>query len=190
MSLNILFINEELIKNRTAISTGIDGKQILPVIKLAQDKFLLPALGTSLFRRLQDGVENNDLNTDEKALLNDYVTDCLLWFTLAEMVMATSFQFFSKGLMQKTAEESNSPSKGQLELLQRSYMSNGEFYKTRLIDYLRENSELFLEYLNYGSGFDIIAPQIKAYTSPIFLGRRGATRRVSNLDLPHENTQL
>ena len=54
MSLNILFINEELIKSRTAISTGIDGKQILPVIKLAQDKFLLPALGNSLFRRLQD----------------------------------------------------------------------------------------------------------------------------------------
>lgn len=190
MSLNILFINEELIKSRTAVSQGIDGKQLLPVIKLAQDKFIMPALGTSLYNRLQQGVSNNDLNPDEKTLLNDYVTDALLWFTIGEMVIMTSFQFFSKGVMQKTSEESNSPSKGQLELLQRNYMSNGEFYKTRLIDYLRENSELFEQYLNYGSGFDVIAPQIKAYTSPIFLGRRGATRRVSNLDLPYENTQL
>jgi hypothetical protein len=190
MSLNILFINEELIKSRTAVSQGIDGKQLLPVIKLAQDKFIMPALGTSLYNRLQEGVSNNDLNPDEKTLLNDYVTDALLWFTIGEMVIMTSFQFFSKGVMQKTSEESNSPSKGQLELLQRNYMSNGEFYKTRLIDYLRENSELFEQYLNYGSGFDVIAPQIKAYTSPIFLGRRGATRRVSNLDLPYENTQL
>jgi hypothetical protein len=190
MSLNILFINEELIKSRTAVSQGIDGKQLLPVIKLAQDKYIMPALGTSLYNRLQDGVCNNDLNQDEKTLLNDYVTDALLWFTIGEMVIMTSFQFFSKGVMQKTSEESNSPSKGQLELLQRNYMSNGEFYKTRLIDYLRENSELFEQYLNYGSGFDVIAPQIKAYTSPIFLGRRGATRRVSNLDLPYENTQL
>ncbi len=190
MSLNILFINEELIKSRTAVSQGIDGKQLLPVIKLAQDKYIMPALGTSLYNRLQEGVSNSDLNPDEKTLLNDYVTDALLWFTISEMVIMTSFQFFSKGVMQKTSEESNSPSKGQLELLQRNYMSNGEFYKTRLIDYLRENSELFEQYLNYGSGFDVIAPQIKAYTSPIFLGRRGATRRVSNLDLPYENTQL
>lgn len=190
MSLNILFINEELVKNRTAISHGIDGKQILPVIKLAQDKYLMPALGTSLFNRLQEGVSNNDLNTDEKTLLNDYITDTLLWFTIGEMVMSTAYQFFSKGVFQKTSEESNAPSKGQLELLQRNYMSNGEFYKTRLIDYLRENSELFEQYLNYGSGFDVIAPQVKAYTSPIFLGRKGRMRKVTNLDYPYEDTQL
>jgi len=46
MSLNVLFITETLVKSRTAISEAIDGKQILPVIKLAQDKFILPALGS------------------------------------------------------------------------------------------------------------------------------------------------
>ena len=194
MSLNILFINETLIKSRTAISDAIDGKQIKPTIKLAQDKYILPALGSGLYNRLQAGIDANDLTANEKLLLDDYVTDALLWFTIGEMVIATSYQFFSKGVLQKSSEESNTPSKGQLELLERKYMSNGEFYKQRLIDYLRENSELYQQYLDYGSGFDAIAPQVQAYTSPIFLGKRSTRRRVSNLDLPYpynyEGTQL
>lgn len=189
MSLNTLFIDEVLVKSRTAISQGIDGKQIKPVIKLAQDKFIMPCLGSTLYKRLQLGIDNDDLTELEKTLLNDYIADCLLWFTVGEMVMMTSFQFFSKGVMQKTSEESNSPSKGQLELLERSYKSNGEFYKQRLIDYLRENMEKYKEYLTYGTGFDVIPPQIKAYTSPIYLGRR-TRRRASNLDYPNESTQL
>lgn len=196
MSLNILFITESLVKSRTAISDAIDGKQILPVIKLAQDKFILPALGSGLYKRLQEGIDIGNLSQDEKNLLDNYITDTLLWFTIGEMVVSTSFQFFSKGVLQKGAEESNNPSKGQLELLERKYMSNGEFYKQRLIDYLRENSTMFEQYLQYGDGFDAIPPQIQAYTSPIFLGRRGSRRKVSNLDLPYnfnnpyEDTQL
>jgi hypothetical protein len=196
MSLNILFITESLVKSRTAISDAIDGKQILPVIKLAQDKFILPALGSGLYNRLQQGIDIGDLSTNEKNLLDNYITDTLLWFTIGEMVISTSFQFFSKGVLQKGAEESNNPSKSQLELLERKYMSNGEFYKQRLIDYLRENSTMFEQYLQYGDGFDAIPPQIQAYTSPIYLGRRGSRRKVSNLDLPYnfnnpyEDTQL
>ena len=189
MSLNTLFIDEVLIKSRTAISQGIDGKQIKPVIKLAQDKFIMSCLGSTLFNRLQQGIENDDLNTYEKTLLDDYITDCLLWYTIAEMVMMTSFQFFSKGVFQKSSEESNAPSNGQLELLERSYKSNAEFYKQRLIDYLRQNTTLFPEYINYATGFDVIPPQIKAYTSSIYLGRK--TRKIaSNLDFPYENTKL
>lgn len=190
MSLNVLFITETLVKSRTAISEAIDGKQILPVIKLAQDKYILPALGSGLYNRLQEGIDIGNLSQDEKNLLDNYITDSLLWFTIGEMVISTSFQFFSKGVMQKGAEESNNPSKGQLELLERKYMSNGEFYKQRLIDYLRENSTMFAEYLQYGAGFDAIAPQIQAYTSPIYLGRRGGRRKISNLDLPYENKEL
>lgn len=190
MSLNVLFINETLVKSRTAISEAIDGKQIKPVIKLAQDKYILPALGSGLYNRLQEGIDTGNLSMDEKNLLDNYITDTLLWFTIGEMVISTSFQFFSKGVMQKGAEESNNPSKGQLELLERRYISNGEFYKQRLIDYLRENSTMFEQYLQYGSGFDVIAPQIQAYTSPIFLGRRNGRRKISNLDLPYEDKEL
>lgn len=186
MSNNILFINEITVKSRVAVSDAIDGKQIKPAIKLAQDKYILPALGSALYNRLQSGIANNNLTNIEKVLLNNYITDSLVWFTIGELVTMTSFQFFSKGVLQKTAEESNSPSKGQLELLERKYISNGEYYKQRLIDYLRANVNLYAEYFNVGSGLDVIFPDLKAYTSPIYLGPK---KFRSNYDYPEESIQ-
>ena len=180
MSLNILFISEQLIKDRTGISNSIDGKQLKPIIKLAQDKYILPTLGSGLYDRLQSGIENANLTDDEKTLLNDYVTDCLLWLTMGEAVQMLGFQFFSKGVLQKTSEESNAPGKGALELLERKYISNGEFYKQRLIAYLQENYALYEQYLNPGAGLDVIFPQTKAFSSPIYLGR-GANARINRI---------
>lgn len=170
MSANILFINEALLKSRTAMSDAVDGKQIKPAIKVAQDMYVQPALGSTLYLRLQAGVEGDNLNNNEKLLLNTYVTDSLVWYTMSELVMSLGYQFFSKGVLQKTAEESNTPSRADLELIANEYKRKGEFYKTRLIQYLKENYTLYYQYLNTGSGLDVIFPETKAYTSPIYLG--------------------
>lgn len=171
MSKNILFITEQLFKDRTGASNNIDGKQIFPMIKVAGDMYIQPALGSKLYQRLQDGVVADNLTNDEKTLLDFYVTDALLWFTMSLLPMALGYQLFSKGFLQKTSEESSAPSRGDLELIEQKYKSMAEFYKTRLIKYLQENYTLYYEYLNHGSGLDIIFPEAKAYTSPIYLGR-------------------
>lgn len=170
MSANVLFIGEELLKSRTGISTAIDGKQIKPHIKIAQDMYIQPALGSTLYLRLQSGITASDLSDDESTLLNDYVTDCLIWYTMMELPFALGFQFFSKGVLQKTSEESNAPSRSDLELISNQYKATAEFYKRRMINYLKENYLLFYEYLNPGSGYDVIFPENKAYTCPIYLG--------------------
>ena len=70
MSKNILFITEQLFKERTGASNAIDGKQLRPMIKVAQDIHIQPVLGSTLYLRLQDGIDDNDLNNDEKI---DYI---------------------------------------------------------------------------------------------------------------------
>lgn len=170
MSANVIFINEATLKSRTGISDAIDGKQIKPQIKLAQDMYLQTALGSALYLRLQSGVDANNLNINETTLLNTYVTDCLVWYTMSLLPMALGYQFFSKGVLQKTSEESNTPSRGDLELISSSYKSTAEFYKQRMIDYLRQNYALYAEYYNMAGGYDVIYPERKAYTSPIWLG--------------------
>jgi len=170
MSANILFISPALIKSRTGISDAIDDKQIKPQIKIAQDIFIQPALGSTLYIRLQEGVEADNLTASETTLINNYVTDSLIWFTVAQLPMALGYQFFSKGVLQKTSEESNTPSRPDLELLSNHYKQNAEFYKQRLINYLRENYSLYIEYMQTGTGFDVIFPETRAYTSPMWLG--------------------
>lgn len=178
MSANIIFINETTLKSRTGISDAIDGKQIKPQIKLAQDMYVQTALGSPLYLRLQSGVDANNLNANETVLLNTYVTDCLVWYTMSLLPMALGYQFFAKGVLQKTSEESQTPSRGDLELIASSYKQTAEFYKQRMINYLRENYTLYSEYFNTGSGYDTIFPELKAYTCPVWLG--GETADFSN----------
>lgn len=170
MSANILFISPALIKSRTGVSDAIDDKQLKPQIKVAQDMFIQPALGSTLYIRLQRGIENDNLTANESNLINNYITDALVWYTMSLLPAALSYQLFSKGVLQKTAEESNNPSRADLELLARQYKDTAEFYKTRLIGYLRENYLLFDEYFNTDTGLDVIFPEKKAYTCPIYLG--------------------
>jgi hypothetical protein len=170
MSANILFINEALLKSRTGISNAIDGNNIKPQIKVAQDIYIQPALGSTLYLRLQDGIDNNNLTAIESDLLDSFITDCLVWYTMSLLPIALGYQFFSKGVLQKTSEESNTPSRGDLELISNSYKATAEFYKQRLINHLRQNYTSFSQYYNQGIGLDIIFPESKAYTCPIYLG--------------------
>jgi len=170
MSANVLFINESTFKSRTGCSDVIDGAKLNPHIKVAQDMYIQTALGSPLYLRLQSGIEASNLNSNETVLLNSYITDALVWFTMSRLPMAMGFQLFSKGFLQKTAEESEAPSRADLELIASNYQKDGEFYKQRLINYLRENYSLYQEYYNFTAGLDTIFPELKAYTCPIWLG--------------------
>jgi hypothetical protein len=170
MSKNILFITETLFKERTGASVAIDGKQIFPIIKVAQDIYVQGAVGSTLYNRLQEGIDNDDLNNDEKALLDNYITDCLIWFTMSLLPMTMGYQLFSKGFLQKTAEESTTPDQKALELIESRYKELAEFYKQRLINYLKENYTTYQEYLNNTAAYDVIFPEQSAYTCPIYIG--------------------
>lgn len=170
MSANVIFINGTTLKERTGISVAIDDKSVKAYIKLAQDMYIQPCLGSTLYARLQTGISASNLTASETTLLDTYITDCLVWYTMSELPMALGYQFFSKGVLQKTAEESNTPSRSDLELIANNYKSKAEFYKQRIVSYLQQNYTLFSEYSNPGSGWDVIQPQTKAYTSPIYLG--------------------
>jgi hypothetical protein len=176
MSKNIIFITEQTFKERTGASNQIDAKQLFPMIKVAGDVHIQPALGSQLYKRLQLGVEGDNLTPDEETLINDYLTDTLIWYTMSMLPMTMGFQLFSKGFLQKTAEDSNAPSRGDLEMLESKYLSLAEFYKTRMIKYLQENYTLYYEYFNTGSGFDVIFPEEKGYACPIYLGDRDYMR--------------
>lgn len=170
MSANKLFISEETLKERTGISSAIDPKRITPMIKLAQDIFVRPALGSTLYSRLQTGITEDNLTSAETTLLNLYITDCLVWATMANLPSATAYQFFAKGVLQKTAEDSNTPSSNDIDKITQYYQNYAEFYKQELINYLRQNYTSFSQYSNPGCGWDVVKPVTNGYDCPIYLG--------------------
>jgi hypothetical protein len=169
MSLNTLFISVQSIKDRTGLHANVDEKLILPEIKTAQDMYILPTLGSTLYNRLQDGVNNCTLNMDEQALLDNYVADCLIYYVMSELPMGLSYQFYNKGLLRKSGDNTENPSMQDMIDVANRYRTRAEFYKQRIIKYLRQNNTLFPEYLNFTSGIDTIVPDLEGYTSSLYL---------------------
>lgn len=169
---NTLFIGANTIKERTAVHSNIDDKSIMSEIKTAQDMFILPALGTALYNRLQDGIENANLTVQETALLDNYITDTLVYFVLSELPIGLSYQFYNKGLVRKSSENTDTPSMNELIDVANRFRARAEYYKQRLIKFLRANASnsLFPEYLNPGSGIDTIIPERDGYQTSVWLG--------------------
>lgn len=170
MSLNILFISSDTIKERSGLHYNVDEKLIKPEIKTSQDMYILPALGSALYNRLQDGISCNNLTCDEKTLLDDYVADTLVNYVLSELPQGLSFQFYNKGLVRKSSDNTDMPSMQDLIDIANRYRARAEFYKQRLIKYLKQNQTLYPLYLNFGSGIDAIQPDNDAYRASIWLG--------------------
>jgi len=172
MSRNVLFISVDTIKDRTGLHFNVDPKLVFPDILYAQDAYILPALGTALYERLQDGIECGDLNCDEETLLNTYITPCLVYYVMSELPMALSYQYYNKGVVRKSGDGQTEPSASELTDVANRYSARAEFYKQRLIKWLKQqNSQSkFSEYSNPGSGVDTIVPDNEGYTTTIWLG--------------------
>lgn len=173
MSRKILFISPATIKERTGLHSNVDEKLVNPEIMTAQDMYIHPALGTGLYNRLQDGIENNNLTDQEQDLLDTYITPALVYYTLAELPMGMSFQFYNKGLIRKTDAGASQPDMQELIDVANRYKSRAEFYGNRMILYIKETASkgiYFQEYINPGNGIDIIHPERQAYTTTVWLG--------------------
>lgn len=169
MSLNTLFISVQGIKDRTGLHANVDEKLVLPEIKTAQDMYILPTLGSTLYNRLQAGITANNLNANEVILLNNYLADCLIYYVMSELPMGLSYQFYNKGLLRKSGDNTENPSMQDMIDVANRYRTRAEFYKQRMIKYLRQNNTLYPEYLNFTSGIDTIVPDLEGYTTSLYL---------------------
>lgn len=176
MSENILLISDTMIKERTAIHGNIDPKLIYPDIKVAQDMYIMPILGTALYNKLQTIISNGTITTDAanvnyKSLIDKYLVDALMYYTLSELPTTISYQFWNKGVMRKQGENTELPSMSDLIDLSNKYKNRAEFYAQRLRLYIIDKaSSMFPEYLNPGNTVDTITPEQRAFTMPIYIG--------------------
>ncbi len=142
MSKNTLFISVQNIKDRTGLHANVDEKLVLPEIKTAQDMYILPALGSALYNQLQTAIEGNTYTAEETTLLDDYIADCLVYYVMSELPMGLSYQFYNKGLLRKSGENTENPSMQDMIDVANRYRSRAEFYKQRMIKYLKQSHVL------------------------------------------------
>jgi len=171
MSKNILMISVQMLKDRTAVHDNIDEKLIFPEIKAAQDMYILPLCGSALFNKLLTDINANTLGGNYKVLVDDYIIDTLANYVISELPLGLTYQFWKKGVAQKTTDSSIAPSMTDLFSVASKYKRRAEEYAQRMRLYLRENAPvMFPEYINPGSGVDTVIPERQGFSNPIYLG--------------------
>lgn len=171
---NDLLISDLIIKERSALHTNVDPKLIRGDIKKAQDMFILPIIGTALYIKLQDLIESDATGTTwpapYKTLLDIYIIDALIAYTLSKLPTTLSYQFWNKGVVRKVGLDTELPTMSDLIDIANIYQNEAEFYGNRLKKYLQQNATSLPEYNSPGNGIDTIYPEQKSFTIPIYLG--------------------
>lgn len=143
---NILLISEKTIKENSLVSNNVDGKYIQNAIRTAQDISLQPIIGSKLFKRLCEGIENDNLTDLENDLISTYIQPILLNSVMSDLVLQLTFKFRNLGAVQTTDTNVLVPSLRDLQYIREDYNMKASFYMNRLSDYLKANCSKFAQY--------------------------------------------
>lgn len=171
MASNTLLISVAAIKERTGLHSNVDEKLVLPIIKVSQDMHLRPILGSELFDRLLQGIDNNNLSVLENGLIDNYITDALCWFVMSELTPELSYQFYNKGVVKKTDQNAQTLSGDEIIAIENKHKRYAEHYAQCLVKYLQENRNSFPQYLTIAARIDTLKPSTMGYTTSIYLGQ-------------------
>ena len=147
-----ILLSEQRLKQLTNLDDNIRVEEITPFILQAQDLYLQDRLGTKFFDRLKNGIIADDLNADEKALLNDYISQTLAHYALYLMLPGLKYKLVDKGILSGESEETGATTLDELKYLRQTTLDTAEFYDERLRERLCDlPSGTFPEYSSPGS---------------------------------------
>jgi len=151
-----LYISATRIKKDTALGGSVDDNIIMPYILLAQDMFILPVLGTDLDTKLKSDIQGGSLTGAYKTLVETYIQPALVQFSFAELAPFLRLRFVNNAIVIMGAtDQSDSASYEDIKPLMDRAKDAAEFYRQRLIDYIRNNTSSFPEYSsNTGADLD------------------------------------
>jgi hypothetical protein len=135
-------INEAWIKRYTPIGEFVDVEAILPWIKVAEEIDIRSALGEQLFNRLKQGVEFNNLTSDETILL-DLVRPALAYAIVAHSIPFIATQIRGAGVVKPLNTNIQPASDIEVKSLETKSRNMSDYYIQRVLDHLCKNSSKY-----------------------------------------------
>ena len=144
----VLLISEETLKKQSLLGSNLDGIYLYPSICLAQDLDLTNIIGPALVTKLCELVASGDISaaTDYKFLLDQYVTNYLVWSVSANVIPAINYKLQNAGVSVNNDTQRATLDFTNSQTLQRQMSNYADAYATKMRDYLCHNSAKFPEY--------------------------------------------
>ncbi len=169
----VLFISESKLKDSSAINLNVDTSLLLPYIRQSQKLYIETALGTELTQKIKDlitaGTISAGANAAYKTLLDDYIADVLVSYSFYHAIPFLRFKVENGNIYSKTSETGTALSTEEAQHLREEVMNTGQYYRERLIDYIRNNTTSYPEY-STNSGADV-SPSTANYYAGMNLER-------------------
>jgi hypothetical protein len=141
-----LFISTDRLKKDSALGGSVDDNLLLPYILMAQDRYILPVLGTDLNDKLISDIQGSSLAGAYLTLLQTYIQPALVQFAFATVLPFLRLRMVNNSIVTMSSEQGSSVSHSDLKPLINASIDQAEFYRERLIDYIRNNTSSFPEY--------------------------------------------
>jgi hypothetical protein len=154
----VLFIDRNQLVTRSVVGGNINPDKLMPHVYTAQSKFILPILGTMLYQKLQNDVMNNTLSGVYQTLIDDYITDTLVHYSVCEFLPWSLYQFGEGGTMMSSPEFQTNPNKKDVDFLLQKSLQSAQFFAERLTNYLIANTPLYPEYFQTNGKSDNVYP--------------------------------
>lgn len=180
----VLTISEDYIKTYSNLSDNVWGDYLLPTILTAQNIQLQQTLGSCLFNKVLDLIEDGSItattNTAYKTLLDDYIQDFMMYQTITDLIPIIGVKLANIGTVVSNDEHLQNLSESERSNIKQFYQNKADFFTKRLQGFLKANKDLFPE-LKCGCECDSnIKPTLdSAASTGLFLGGyRSPYRRI------------
>ena len=175
-----LFISTDRLKKDSALGGSVDDNLLLPYILMAQDRYILPVLGTDLNDKLISDIQGGSLTGNYLTLLQTYIQPSLVQFSFATVLPFLRLRMVNNSVVTMSSEQGGTVSHDELKPLINASMDQGEFYRERLIDYLRGNLTNFPEYSTNQSSEGDLSPTTQNYYAGLNLDTAPMSNKVKN----------
>ena len=165
----VLFISEEKLKDSTAINLSVDPEILLPYLLQAQRIYCEPALGSTLYEKIETEITAGTLAGAYKTLVDDYIGLMLPAWSFHMCIPYLRFKIENGNIYSKTSETGTALSTEEAQHLREEVRNNAEYFTERTIEYITNNLSSFPEY-STNSGADV-SPDRNAYYNGMNLER-------------------
>jgi hypothetical protein len=143
---DVLLITKEDIFKYTQLSGNFDVDKITPFIKIAQDIQVQELCGTVLYRKLLDDVKANTLAGFYLLLVEHYLQPLLIHYAMSDLLLFHGYEVTNAGIVRNSPENTQLPSKEELDTIVQRQRNIAETYRRRCVDYLSYFPQRYPEY--------------------------------------------
>jgi len=144
--MNAFLIDIDTIKKIGFVNSNVENNIISTTLRRVQDTMLRPITGSSLYTRLLEGVDADNLNSNETTLLNDYILPVLVAGVDLRILNHLAYEIRSKTVGTTRDDHMTTVTESENNRLSDDLRADFNTYRKTLVAYLCKNSSDFPEY--------------------------------------------